>query len=58
MQTKYFTKSKKIPFTNNSRVRRGQVSPFGGIRKHLAESGACQKMVNRKSTANVEEPKK
>jgi hypothetical protein len=56
MQTKYFTKSKKITFTNNLRVRRGKRPPLAGIRKPLAESGACQKTLNRKSTANFEEP--
>jgi hypothetical protein len=36
----------------------GKCPPLAGIRKPLAESGACQKMENRKSTANVEEPLK
>jgi hypothetical protein len=34
----------------------GKCPPLAGIRKPLAESGACQKMVSRKSIANVEEP--
>jgi molybdopterin-guanine dinucleotide biosynthesis protein A len=36
----------------------GKSPPLAGIRKPLAESGAYEKMVNRISTANVEEPRK
>jgi hypothetical protein len=58
MQTKYFTKNKKIPFTKNQESGGGKCPPLAGIRKPLAESGACEKMVNSISKANVEEPRK
>jgi hypothetical protein len=50
-------KVKKSPSQIIQESGGGKCPPLAGIRKPLAESGACQKMVNRKSTANVEEPK-